>query len=209
MRPSAAPSSCTTSTRSRRPGTAPGSRTFATGHAEQVGDLGAHEERVLAGRPERDLVALDLGDDRVRLHRVLVDGRERVLALDDDVRPREDRLELPAVDPVPVADVPVTRRDLAEAVEEARLRLALGDERRAGGDRVGDVRDHRQLLVLDLDQLDGRRCGGHGLGRDRGDLLAVEAHLVDREDRPVLDRVPVVGVEVVEVGAGEDAHDAG
>ena len=42
--------------------------------AEEVGDLGAHEERVLARCPERDLVALDLGDHRVRLHRVLVDG---------------------------------------------------------------------------------------------------------------------------------------
>ena len=177
--------------------------------SEQVGDLGAHEERVLAGRPERDLVALDLGDHRVRLHRVLVDGREGVLALDDDVRPREDRLELAAVDPVPVADVPVTRRDLPQAVEEAGLRLALGDELRVGGGRVRHVRDHRQLLVLDLDQLDGRGCGRHGLGRDRGDLLSVEAHLVDRQDRPVLDRVPVVGVDVVEVGAGEDADDAG
>ena len=88
--------------------------------AEEVGDLGAHEERVLAGRPERDLVALELGDHRVGLHRVLVDGRERVLALDDDVRAREDRFELAAVDPVAVADVPVARRELAEAVEEAR-----------------------------------------------------------------------------------------
>ena len=80
---------------------------------------------------------------------------------------------------------------------------------RVGGGRVGDVRDHRQFLVLDLDQLDRRHRGRHGLGRDRSDLLAVEAHLVDREDRPVLDRVSVVRVEVVEIGAREDADDAG
>ena len=86
-------------------------RTFATGTPKQVGDLGTDEERVLAGGPESDFVALVLGDHGVRLHRVLVDRRELVLALDDDVRAGEDRLELPTVDAVAVADVPVTRRE--------------------------------------------------------------------------------------------------
>jgi len=40
-------------------------------------------------------------------------------------------------------------------------------------------------------------------------LLAVESDLVDRDDRPVFDRVPVVGVDVPEIGAGQDADDAG
>jgi hypothetical protein len=63
--------------------------------------------------------------------------------------------------------------------------------------------------TFDLDQLDRRSCCRNGLGRDRRHLLAVEAHLVYREDRPVLDRVAVVGVDVVEIGAGEGADDAG
>ena len=87
-------------------------------HAEEVGELGADEEGVLARRPDGDLVALDLRDDCVRLHRVLVDGGEGVLALDDDVRAREDRFQLAAVDPVAVADVPVALGQVAEAVKE-------------------------------------------------------------------------------------------
>ena len=99
-------------------------------HLEQRRDLGAHEERVLARRPERDLVALDLGDDRVRLHRVLVDGGERVLALDHVLGVGEDRLDLPTVDAVAVADVAFCRLQLAEAVEETRPQRAVVELRR-------------------------------------------------------------------------------
>ena len=162
---------------------------------------------MLARGPERDLVALVLGDHGVRLHRVLVDRRELVLALDDDVRAGEDRLELPAVDAVAVADVPVARRELAEAVKETLLGVHLGDQRRAGRNSLVHIGDHRQLLVLDLDRLDPGRSRGRGLGGDGRDLLPVEAHLVDRDDRPVLDRVPVVGIDVGEVGACEYTDD--
>ena len=47
------------------------------------------------------------------------------------------------------------------------------------------------------------------LGGDRGDLLAVEAHLVDRDDRTVFDRVPVVRIDVLEVVSGEHAGHTG
>ena len=80
-------------------------RTFAIGTSKSAAISARTRNGMLARRPERDLVALDLRDDRVRLHRVLVDGRERVLALDDDVGVREDRLDLAAVDAVAVADV--------------------------------------------------------------------------------------------------------
>jgi hypothetical protein len=87
-------------------------------HLEQRRDLGPHEERVLAGGPERDLLTLDLGDDRVRLHRVLVDGGEGVLALHHVLGVGEDRLGLAAVDPVAVADVAIGGLQLAQAVEQ-------------------------------------------------------------------------------------------
>ena len=163
---------------------------------------------MLARGPERDLVALDLRDHRVRLHRVLVHGGEGVLALDDDVGAREQRLQLAAVERVAVADVAVAGRELAKSVEEARFRRPVGDERRTVGDRVVDRRHDREVFVLDGDRLDRSRSRSRRLRSHRRDLLAVEAHLVDREDRPVLDRVAVVRIDVAEVGAGEDADDA-
>ena len=46
-------------------------------HVEQGRQLGAHEERVLAGGVHGDLARRHRRDDRVRLHRVLVDRRGR------------------------------------------------------------------------------------------------------------------------------------
>ena len=177
-------------------------------HLEQRGDLGAHEERVLAGRPERDLVALDLGDDRVRLHRVLVDGGERVLAFDHVLGVGEDRLDLAAVDAVAVADVAFGRLQLAEAVEETRPQRPVVELRRVLRQRLLDGADDGELLVLDVDALQGRQRGRLVLGGDRGDGLAGEADAVDRDDRPVSDGVAPVGVDIAEVGGGEDADDA-
>src|SRR5579875_3895074 len=133
-----------------------------------------------------------LGDHRVRFHRVLVDGGKRVLALHDDVGVREDSLGLAPVEPVPVADDALAGSELAEAMEEARHGFALGHER--GARRYGrlDVRDDWQLLVFDHDRLHAGRRGAGSLGSDRGDLLAVKPDLVDREDRAILDRMPVV-----------------
>ncbi len=142
------------------------------------------------------------------LHRVLVDRRKSVVALDDDLRASEYRLELAPVDAVPVADVPLARRQLAEPVEEPGLRRPVVDHWRARGERVLDRGDDGQLLVLDRDRVDGGGGCRLRLGRHRCDRLAVEAHLVDRDDRTVLDRVAEVRVDVGEVAAGEDADDA-
>ena len=83
------------------------------------------------------------------------------------------------------------------------------DERRVRGERVGDRPDDRELLVLDADRRDGGLRGGLVDRGDRRDRLADVAHTVDRDDRPVLDRVAEVGVDVHEVGAREDRHHAG
>ena len=50
----------------------------------------------------------------------------------------------------------------------------LGDEGVVGGDRLGDVGDVRQGLVLDLGERRGAAGGVAGLGDDREDRLAVE-----------------------------------
>ena len=164
---------------------------------------------MLAGRPQRDLVPLDLRDDRVRLHRVLVDGRERVLALDDVLRVGEDRFDLAAVDAVAVADVSLRRLQLAEPVEEARAERAVVDPRRVVGERLLDRADDGELLVVDDDPLERRSGGRLVLRRDGRDGLAGEADAVDGDDRPVADRVTPVGIDVLEIGGGEDADDAG
>ena len=50
-----------------------------------------------------------------------------------------------------------------------------------------------ELLVLDVDALQGRQRGRLVLGGDGGDGLAGEADAVDRDDRPVADGVSPVG----------------
>ena len=92
------------------------------------------------------------------------------------------------------------------------MAVILVDERRAGLQRLLDVEDRRQDLVVDLHRGDGRHGDRLGLGDDRDDLLALEADLVDGKHRFVvrldLDQAED-GVDVRrDVGVGEDADDA-
>ena len=64
-------------------------------------------------------------------------------------------------------------------------------EWRVGSQRGLEVVDHRQLLVLDLDQVDGLLCD---LGRERGhrgDRVPLVAHVLLAEQAAVLHEVPV------------------
>ena len=56
------------------------------GQAERLGDTGPDRERDLRRRPDRDVVALPLGEDRPRLDRDRVRAVGDVAAGDDDVR---------------------------------------------------------------------------------------------------------------------------
>ena len=141
---------------------------------------------MLAGGPERDLAALDLGDDGVRLQRVLVDGRERVVALDDDVGVREDGLDLAAVDAGSGSRRFPPGAQLAEAVEEARAEGPSCSSGASGASACVDRADDRQLLVVDVDAVERGLGGRLVLGRDGRDRLAREADAVDRDDGPVL-----------------------
>ena len=173
-------------------------------HPEEVRDLGLHEERVLAVGPQRDPVTVMVRDRRVRLHRVLVDRGEGVGALDHDRRPRGRLLEIPGVDQMAVADVAAALAELAEAVEEPDLRAALVQRRRLRRERLLDRAEHRQQLVGDLDRAHRRLRRRLVRGGDGSHRLAREAHAVDRDDRAILDRMAVIGLDVVEVGGGED-----
>ena len=70
------------------PGSGAWTRTLASGRSSSVGDDALQPVRVLDRAPDRDAVAVGRGHERVRLDRELGDHRERVGALDDDVRRR-------------------------------------------------------------------------------------------------------------------------
>ncbi len=183
-------------------------RTLPEGHVEQRRDLGAHQERVLAGRPHGDSVRIPLRDDAVRLHRVLVDAREGVVPLDHDRRVRERRVHTAPVDAIPVADVAVPLRQRAQAVEQPGPQRTVLDQRRARRERILERAHDRQLLVIDHDLPEGGLGGGLVHGRDRCHRLAREPDPVDGHDGPVLDGVAPVGVDVQDVRTREHRDDA-
>ena len=78
--------------------------------------------------PTGDPGAVDLGDDAVGLHRVLVHAGKQVVALDDDVRRREHGLHIAAIDAVPVADIALALGQGSQAMEVARSKRLVVDE---------------------------------------------------------------------------------
>jgi hypothetical protein len=78
------------------------------------------------------------------------------------------------------------------------------------GHRLDLVVDRRQLLVFGDDLLHGL-LGDMRIGREHDrDRLAHEAHLVDREDRLVVECRPIIGMrdDGADVVRGDDAEDA-
>ncbi len=66
----------------------------------------------------------------------------------------------------------------------------LVDDRRAVGERLVQVEDGGELLVLDLDELQRLERGVAVVGGDGDDRLAGVAHLAEREDRLVAQNGP-------------------
>ncbi len=112
---------------------------------------------MLTRRPDRYFLTLDLCDDRMRLHCVLVDSREGVVALDNEIGPRGHRLKLAAVDPIAVTDVSLAGWKVAEPMEEPRSDRAFVKHRRVVGERPLDRADDRKFLILDTDRIQGGR----------------------------------------------------
>ena len=173
------------------------------GHAEGVRNAGAGVERHLGGRPDRDLIAMPLGDDGARLDRRGVLHVSDVALADNMIGCGKARLDV-AVDDRRVARVVA----VADDVVRVPVVLPVGvHERRASGERRLDVVDDRQGLDVDLDQIarvlcDLGRCCGHG-----GDDLALEAHVLLREQPSILDVAAVL--EVGGVLVRDDGEDAG
>ena len=156
-----------------------------------------------AGLPDREVVALPLGQGRARLH---ANGAVHA------------GVEAPLEDAAPPRPSPHRRRRVRQRGRCRRRRCrSRGQLRRAGRQRLVGVEDGRQQLVLDLDQ--GERVFGDrsGVCADDRDLVADEAH--DRVERQqvgvdVHGRGVLVGEDVVHAGQaqrlrGVDRDDAG
>src|SRR5204863_1584615 len=135
--------------------------------AEDELEREAQDVRHLRRRPDGELSAgTGPRHDRPRLHRVRDKTRLDVPPGDDDVGSFERGLE-------------VVRLGLPDvALVRAQIRV---DDRRAFLERLVDVRDGRELLVLDLDQLRSILREGTALGQDDRDAVALEACLARRE----------------------------
>jgi hypothetical protein len=134
--------------------------------------------RCLESSPQRQMPVqlVHRGDTAAGLERARVDtliddaflGHDGGLAQ----RPRRARgvADLPGEDVVVVS---------ARPMRSARLVLeVISQDGRVRRHRLGRIDEHRQFLVLDLDQIDGVGRNVAILGHDERDLLALEQHFV-------------------------------
>ena len=179
------------------------------GNAGQQRGHGAHDVRRLERAPDREL-ALHLvhrGDAGAGLERAGVHPLIDDLLLDADLGLGERPLgrllvaDLPGEDVVVMPARPVRARGLAREV--------LAQHRRAVGQRGLGIVQRRQLLVLDLDQLDRIGRDVAVVGDHEHDLLVLEQHLAVGEHRLHVARerrhvVQVQGLQVL--GREHRAH---
>ena len=127
------------------PGSGAKTRTLASGRPSSAGDDALEPVRVLDRAPDRDPVAVRRGHERVRLDRELGHHRERVGALDDDLRLRRRHRRRPSR----------SGARGGRSCPPAGRPAGATDPGRAGasGARAGAiVCDRRQLLELDPDE---------------------------------------------------------
>ena len=169
---------------------------------QDVRDARPGRVRHLRRAPDRHLVALPLRQERARLDRRALRGVGDVPPLDDDLGLRHPGLGVALHDRRVAEDVPVAPEVLV-ALVGLPVRV---DQRRVVGERGLDVAHGRQRLVLHLDRR-GRLGGDLRRQRgDGGDDVALEAHVVPREQQAVLDEVAVQ--HVGDVLVGEDGEHA-
>ena len=177
------------------------------GPAEEARKLDPDEGRALRRGVDRERVLARLGHRHERLERRVhhLLGAERVL---EDVVGGGERLPgVAAAQVVVERDVGVLAPLHVLQVGEGAGRLELVVHDRLRGHRLDLVVDRGQLLVLGDDEV-RRLLGDVRIGREHDrDRLADVAHLVDREDRLVVERRAVVrlGDDGADVVGGDHA----
>ena len=152
---------------------------LVVGELEDPGDVAEVLDHLGRGADRDHPVGVAPGDARLGLEVGVVDELGLVLALDHRVGARQRRLDLALLE-LPVG-------------EQVAALVELGG---VGVERVLGVVDHRQRLVVDLDQVDGGERRVLGLGGDERDRLAVVAddlvgeHVRACLQRPDLERLP-------------------
>ncbi len=178
--------------------------------AQQPRDLGAHEGRSLRARIDRQAGFLVVGDRAERLERH-VQAFLRAEFVLEHVRRFGKRL----VD-VAAAQFGIEREvgvflalemfEVGEAAGGFELIVHIGRRRH----RLDFVVDRRQFLIFGDDGV-RRGFGNMRIGGEHdGDRLADETHFVDRQDRLVVERRPVIriGDHLAHVVRGDDAKHA-
>lgn len=124
------------------------------------------------------------------------------------MRAGEDRVEIlgPPHDHVRALNVRMTARLSLTRGKAVRLAVRM-ENWSVGQQRRARIEDGRQLLVCNIDEPRGLlRCLA-GFRRNRGNAIADEDHLIEREDRPVREH-PAVTL-VADVSSGEDGLHTG
>ena len=137
------------------------------GDAEVAREDVLHHVGCLGGMVDRQRVLrrVVIGEDRASLERHAGVAAELVGLLDDDVRFCERLVDAPRVEPAREADV------VAE--------IGVNDD--LAGERFLHVGDHRQLLPIGLDVLQGVLALRAGFGHHRRHRLALAARALDRD----------------------------
>ncbi len=169
---------------------------------EDVRDAGSRRIGNLRRGPDGDAVALPLGQQGARLDRRPLRGVGHIATSDDDLGLPDRGVGVALHDRRVAEQVSVSPELLV-----ALVGLPVGvDQRRVVRQRRLDVAHGRQRLIFHLDRRS--RLGGD-LGRQRGDRrddVALEAHVVAREQPAVLHEVAVQHVR--DVFVRDDGKDA-
>ncbi len=169
--------------------------------AERLAHAGACVERHLRRGPDRDLVALPLGDDGAGFDRRGVAAVGNVATGDHMVGLGKAGVDVALGDRRERRIVAVTHQHVGGAV-----RLPVGvDEWRIRSECRLEVGDDRERFVLDDDRVDRLLCDRRSRGCDSSDDLALESHDVAGEQRAVLNERAEAHVGYV-VG-GQHGHD--
>ena len=152
----------------------------------------------------------DIGYGDVRLHGVGIGHGKIVIALDHRGCFLECFLDVTPLDFVSLADI----RSLArghftfETAQRPRFEFLFVQERGVFRHRFFRREDAFQFFILDVDKFQ-RFEGGSFIDRHHGGhRLAGVTHFFNRQQRMIFDRVAEIGIQPVEIVAGDDAINA-